>query len=448
MRVEEASNTNTVPEIYRELEYFVEKVHVRGVDSLSTEDVTSFAVEHYPAQEPVRVEWIDDTSANITYASATFATEALNNFAATREQQSNTSPDDQLREAKKLSSHPSSYLQVRPAKITDVKKPRAHEASRFYLLNPDKDPREQARRYDGRFRRRGRDGPRLKRGRTNENVQFDVNMYDDDEDSLAKRRTSDSSQRQSRSSFNSDDSRRIKRMRSNKGHSGDLFASKMEKEGRLRDRSASPAVWDGDGRYGFNENNTGHIDLRRESPPAYRKHAANGSTGSTDLFASPSRGRSNAILDENDLFATKGPSTTNNKELFPRSGSLASNHRRTDAFDYSDDTVDLYDRTHGASVQLKESSAQKGLKSRSLADRITGGPLKRKANEEKSNADSFNIRGATKDEENPGFSIKGVAKNINPRVRELFPERESNNSGKELFGGSRAPRKKAEDLFS
>ena len=450
-----SASANDIPEIYRELDYFPEKIHIRGVDNLTTEDITAFASEHYPSQAPSRIEWIDDTSANIVYPTKELAAEALRNYAA--EGQSDTISPDEIREAKRLSSQPFTVLGVRPAKKTDVKKPRAHEASRFYLLNPDKDPRENRRRYDGRFRPRGRDGARFKRSRAEDSAQFDVNMYDDDEDSLAKRRTGDSTRRESRSSLASDDSRRTKRLRSGRGFSGDLFSGRLEKEGRerLRDRSASPATWNVDGRFGFEEDDAGRVELRRESPPTYRKHGPNGSNAGVELLASPARGRSNAIDSTSvpngrELFPSRSsPLKERNrgKELLSRSGSVISNHRRTDAFDYSDDTVELYDRTNGASVQLKEGSAQKGLKSRSLADRITGGPLKRKAENQGRDAEGFSIRGTAGQEESPGFAIKGVAKGVNPRVRELFPERDG-NSGKELFGGSRAPRKKAEDLFS
>lgn len=43
-----------------------EKIHVRGVDEMSTEQVTAWANGHTPGMELRRVEWIDDTSCERT----------------------------------------------------------------------------------------------------------------------------------------------------------------------------------------------------------------------------------------------------------------------------------------------------------------------------------------------------------------------------------------------
>ena len=221
---------------------------------------------------------------------------------------------------------------------------------------------------------------------------------------------------------------------------------------RLRDRSASPPVSDGDPRFGFAQDEAGRHEERR-SPPPYRNRSIPNTNFKPDLFSSPARGRSNAVSmsppNGTELFPHSSPMRNGNqgRELFPRSSSVASSHRRTDAFDYADETNDMYDETTGAKVSLNDNGAHKGLKSRSLADRITGGPLKRKAEDEGDKpAGELNIRGQAS-ELNPGFSIKGAA-SVNPRVKELFPDKA--NSSKELFGGidrRGAPRKRAEDLF-
>ena len=62
----------------------------------------------------------------------------------------------QLRTAKPLSSRPDVALHVRMALQDDRKKPRAHEASRFYLMHPEHDPRSTRNGREGRRPRRPR----------------------------------------------------------------------------------------------------------------------------------------------------------------------------------------------------------------------------------------------------------------------------------------------------
>ncbi|KAF4976956.1 hypothetical protein F66182_17438, partial [Fusarium sp. NRRL 66182] len=42
-----------------------EKVHIRGVDEMTTDHIKQFALSYFPDEEASRIEWIDDTSANI-----------------------------------------------------------------------------------------------------------------------------------------------------------------------------------------------------------------------------------------------------------------------------------------------------------------------------------------------------------------------------------------------
>src|SRR5271168_3158788 len=106
---------------------------------MATKDIVAFATEHFPNTKPSgRIEWIDDTSANIPYERADLALEALRSFVE-------SPPSDfdisqlQLLPAKPSSTHPSASLQVRLAVQSDRKKPRAHEASRFYMMHPEHD---------------------------------------------------------------------------------------------------------------------------------------------------------------------------------------------------------------------------------------------------------------------------------------------------------------------
>lgn len=184
---EPAATPREIPEAYLD-DSVPEKVHIRGLDSLSTEDIKDFAAEHYPDQLPTRIEWIDDTSANIVYPTITTATRALIAFTdPTLEDAALIAPPN-LRNGKHLSTKPDVNLEVRQSNAGDVKKRNARDASRYYLMNPDKDPANRPRRYDdrragrGRFDRPGYSDrpPKRRRSMEEESVPFDVNMYDED----------------------------------------------------------------------------------------------------------------------------------------------------------------------------------------------------------------------------------------------------------------------------
>ena len=109
------------------------KVYVRGLEDLTTSDIRTFSSEHYPSKSSPRVEWIDDTSANLVFEDEKSALLALHHL--TLPSNDNVSlPLSQLRSAKALSTHPNSTLYVRVAAITDRKRARAYEASRFYMM--------------------------------------------------------------------------------------------------------------------------------------------------------------------------------------------------------------------------------------------------------------------------------------------------------------------------
>ncbi|EHL00382.1 hypothetical protein M7I_3664 [Glarea lozoyensis 74030] len=59
------------------LELAPNKVHIRGLDNLTTKDIRTFATEHYVENSPEHIEWIDDTSANLVYESEEVALQAL-----------------------------------------------------------------------------------------------------------------------------------------------------------------------------------------------------------------------------------------------------------------------------------------------------------------------------------------------------------------------------------
>lgn len=402
-----------------------EKVNIRGLDDMSTDDIHKFAHEHFPAQEPTAIQWVNDTSANIVYPTSDLALEAVLAFAVdtTLNLDSAQMLSDEGTEAKRLSSRPATALFVRIAQTTDVKKQNAREASRFYLMNPDKDPREQR-------EQRRRDVLRRKRRRDEDNAMrpFDVSMYDDPPAS-ASRLDLPLSDRRARRRNSEDlfiDRSRPKRTRRGED---DLFAGRLSTRSgseRLRDRSASPrkAYAAGDGRYGFSEDAAGApIRQRSVSPGSFQIRGA--ASRKHDLLpAAPARRPPDLFL------AHPAPPAG-------RKGSTSSQHRRMDAMDADDDT------TH--------SPLPNGRHIRSLADRITipvpGRSLEDRISRGNAGAsleDRISRPPAARD--NPGFQIRGVAGAA--KVKELFPDA-ANGPKEDLFAriGNRATRRRAGDLF-
>lgn len=388
-----------------------EKVHIRGVDDLTTDNIKQFAIDHFTTEQPTRIEWIDDTSANIIYSSPEVGLQALAALTQVGEDEDTSALPLRLRSAKLLSSHPDSVLQVRAAVKTDRKKPRAHEASRFYLMHPEHDPRERLRMElserrrqggdsgDGDYRRRRFDGRELRRRRDRDNDELiSADMYDDSGAGagVSERR---------------------------RGGRRELFPDEGGSSGRLRNRSASP------GRDTLESDRL----LSDRSERRFRERSPRRS-GAKELF--PAKSESNArelfptksASNEREISPNKTTSSYLKKELFP---SKVSNHRRTDAIDAADET---------------------------LSSRITApvGDSRNRGVElfpESSNNGGVNIRGTARDE---GFSIRGSSNGLSIKgkgasVKELFPSTYSSNAGKELFSnkieGRGGPRRRAEDMF-
>jgi len=85
---------------------------------------------------------------------------------------------------------------------------------------------------------------------------------------------------------------------------------------------------------------------------------------------------------------------------------------------------------------------------RTLAERITGGPTTN-GHGNQNGGGGFSFKGAAENEA-PGFSIRGASREVNSKVKELFPNKMADNSGKELFptGARRGgPRRRAEELL-
>jgi hypothetical protein len=405
------------------LESCLHKVHVRGLDNLTTKDVRAFALEYFDTHQPSHIEWIDDTSANIVYETPEIAQEALVAFAAVEIADASQLPLLQTISAKHFPLHPQTNLEVRIAVVGDRKQAGARERSRFYLFNPEYDPAERRRRagYKGRqYRDREDSGYRSQRYDDREQqkrereADFDASLYDDDEAAIAKRSMRDN-RYQGSSSGGESRGRDSRGLRFGGAAAGkELFPERVEGgSGRLRNRSASP-LCDSDG----------DQDMRESRGARSRQQ---------DTAASANRLKAQMIK-------TRLKEASSTKELFPHK---TAGQRHSGAFDAAHETVaDLF--ANKMPVPFVDGSGDAPMDTPSLAARITG----RSSGNDPA---GFSIRGAAKVIPASVFSIKGAAASSGPKVKELFPSTLGDNAGKELFSerlnGRGARRQKASDLF-
>ncbi|KAH8652543.1 hypothetical protein BX600DRAFT_97018 [Xylariales sp. PMI_506] len=392
------------------------KIFIRGLDVLNPDDIKTYVGEHYIGGRFERIEWIDDASANLVFASEASAQEALIALSSVEIADVTSLPIQELLPAKPYSKRSENTLQVRIAVTGDRKQAGAAQRSRFYLLNPEYDPENRK-----RYRDRDGDDNRRRRGRhprEDEPVDhFDVNLYDDDagvqsgQDHAPRPRR----HRSYSPDYDSDRRRRGSSHRNN-NKSKELFPDHSGAKGSShRDRSASPAR-DRDGDMGMDE---------------YHK-----------LEDSAERNRRGARAIKDRLSRSNKA-----KELFPSSAPSSESNRLEDADQTSSYlssrfSLPLYDGSHD------EPSARP----KKLEDRITvpggSGRLAERITDPADNS-GFNIRGtATQKGGNQGFSIKGGA---NKTAKELFPDKLGSNAGKELFAdkadGKSRRRQRAGDLF-
>lgn len=396
------------------------KVYIRGLDTLTTADIKGYARERFSLDHYVKAEWIDDTSANIVYENMDAALGALKAFSAFSASSVEGGGSDveistlDLRPAKRLSRHPGVELLVRQAVKTDVKRPRAHEASRFYLLNPDKDPRERRWRQEQRQRNRrdGRDrGQRRGDGIEDEEygsgggavaASFDVNMYDDDAgitDGKDDGIDIGTELRRSRPRRYSGGYRQTSdRTLSGAQRNGDLFDrrdtdSRRRRGGSRRDRSMSPddhnSTNDDDvyennyGRLGYEERRTERprVRSRRRStpPPAERFNAGKElfpvSSSNTATALQQPNGNKELLPHKITTLLNSSPTSSSSsrkrpRELFPHKTNV-SNHRRTAAFDAADETAEIYSPKKRSVFSEGATDGSGADLSRDLSSRIT-----------------------------------------------------------------------------
>ena len=398
---------------------------------------------------PIRIEWIDDSSANIVYDTPAAALRALK--ALSREEIATSMITNTLRPAKSASGHPEANLEIRTAVFEDRKQPGARDRSRYYLLNPDEDPGEKKRgKYRQRgdnedFRRRRYDEQEQRRRRTEDaHANFDASLYDDvasDDRSNNARRKRRSTSVSTLSSREDDSSNRGRRVRIRPNARKEFFGRRMSVtgKGRLRNRSASPGR-DIDNDLDRHE----HSQLIRSSPGPDRRRSPStraADNRSKELFPS----RDSGIGQSEDTPMNEG------RELFPQKAST-SLHRRSAAFDAADETADLF--AGRMAVPFTDGMTERSRKPKKLIDRV--GRLSESDqiphSIENDEIGEFNIRGAAK-QQTQGFSIRGAAASQSKiTAKELFPDRFDSNSGKELFSGKLqgrgGGRRRAEDMFS
>ncbi|KAF2722444.1 hypothetical protein K431DRAFT_345476 [Polychaeton citri CBS 116435] len=462
------------------------KVFLRGFDHFwKPNDLRNYVRDTAKSVDELfkRIEWINDTSANLIYETEDAAAEALG-LLSVDEVLGETL---QEREAKRPESHPESQLYVRQAVVGDVKMEKAAQYSKFYLYNPQFDPSERKRKREEDHRQRSVYRKREGYGRRrHEEEPFDVNLYDDDEPATQPRRNSVSS--------GSADARPKHPRRKLAYDDEDLFASKQT--GRLRGaRSASPNR-DGDGKYGFAENEGA---TRRQTARAVTPPLARGSRNldnrvardvlKTELF--PNKGSGPDLFPnksrlttggEYDLFPGRSNSTA--RQGRPREGAFPSSpsHRRQDAQDMKlidvaeqigkynlDGAVEpslqgsrTYREVTGRAPSQTRNGAGKGS---DLFSRVTGGPTAKSSDRGRLNGQDppgFSFKGAATGGNRSqgasgaaGFSIRGASREQveNPLVKELFPLKAgTDRGGKDLFDGrikgrGRGKRMGADDLI-
>ncbi|UNI24459.1 hypothetical protein JDV02_010202 [Purpureocillium takamizusanense] len=320
------------------------KLHVRGLDTLHTDDIKNYVKAHFGP--PEHVEWIDDTSANIIFASESITREAIVALSSIEVADATALPPGESLPAKPLDGRPEIHLLVRFATQGDRKQAGAALRSRYYLLHPEHDPEERRRRHrDQRSRYRDRDsdgraGGRRRRDSDEENIRFEASMYDDAPQPTRSRRHSDSEDHP--------------RSYAAENRGKELFSGRSSR----RDRSASPrreTSGDSDGGAYMDRRTSSSRNNRAEARSIKRRLSADNRTkelfptkksgrggqldqlersiGSARLteddmpkvVATPDipaggafniRGRASQRLDGDSVFSIKG-AAANSRELFP-----------------------------------------------------------------------------------------------------------------------------------
>ncbi|KAH7309434.1 hypothetical protein B0I35DRAFT_439955 [Stachybotrys elegans] len=317
------------------------KVHIRGLDTLHTDDIKSYVKAHYGPVD--KVEWIDDTSANLVFSSDLTARDALMALSSVQLADATALAVGETLPAKPVDGRPEISLHIRFSVLSDKKQVGAATRSRYYLLHPEHDPEERRRRQqENRPRYRDRDGDyhrrngggRRRRDSEDEVEHFEASMYDDAPRASRDRRHSDmddrsreyASENRGKELFAG---RNTKRDRSaspirRRDDDTDLFASSARN--RTSARSIKDRLSDGPGRELFPTKakaNTSQLDqleraigsarLKEEDMPKI-VHAPSASANGSSFNI---RGMASKRHDEDPGFSIKGAAGASAKELFP-----------------------------------------------------------------------------------------------------------------------------------
>lgn len=255
------------------------KLHIRGVDSLHTDDIKAY-IKHYHGAVG-RVEWIDDNCANIVFDNESAARDAIVSLSAVEIADATALVPGECVPAKPLKQGAEVLLQVRFAVRGDRKQAGAAQRSRYYLLHPEFDPEERRRKaQEVRSRYRDRDGSQRRNGdrsmrQSDEEIEtFEASMYDD-----APRARQDRSP---------PEHHRLTRPHATENAGKELFARRASR----RNRSASPQRRNGEDT---------QMDSVFESSHQNRRHARSikshltASNSSKELFPMKSSGRSGQL---------------------------------------------------------------------------------------------------------------------------------------------------------
>ncbi|EMT66364.1 hypothetical protein ACKRZS_009273 [Fusarium odoratissimum] len=244
------------------------KIHIKGVDSLHTSDIKAYVKAHFGDVD--RIEWIDDSSANLLFPSEPTARDAIVALSSVPVADATALAIGETLPAKPFEGKPEISLQVRFAIQSDKKEVGAALRSRYYLLHPEHDPEERRRRnQENRSRYRDRDdgyhrgGEGRRRRASDDDVEtFEASMYDDAPRPTRRRRDSDIEERP--------------RSYARENQGKELFSGRKSQ----RDRSASPRRDnDGDDLMGERASSSGNRTRARDL-----KDRISGSNNSKELF--------------------------------------------------------------------------------------------------------------------------------------------------------------------
>ncbi|TGZ83776.1 hypothetical protein EX30DRAFT_393332 [Ascodesmis nigricans] len=425
-----------------------EKVYLYGVDNLNTAAVKSYASEHFPGHE-ARLEWIDDSSCCLVYATPELANAALTALTLPSHSPS-ILPPLVLRPAKSSPTYtPDASLQVRIARPTDRKERGARERSRYYLFHPEEDrgeTRERQRRRPRRseaaddrdYERRYYDAREHDRRRDRgEAAGYTDDMYDDDAGTRERRGVREGRSRS-----------RSRTRRDRRSRSPGVYNT------RDRDRSRSP------------RRNRGKELFPLDSAPRKEKkdlipETKRAGMAAMDTILTAQPPSTTTVRNDNDLFAAR---MREKRELFPQESAPTQKRelfpqepvpqQRKELFPQDSQRKELFPPpprelfpSSSSTPSTSTFNPFSSTPSTSLASRITA-----PAPAAKSLADRINLSnpGSSNSNGDGGLQIKGAAAKMALANNDVFAQKMLASKGEGLAGAGRrrgGGRRRAEEMF-